>query len=70
MERDRFTREQALARIQSQMPISEKRGYADYVIENTGTREEAERRAREVFARLKEEMEKQRLKVSRFASYR
>jgi dephospho-CoA kinase len=60
MERDRFTREQALARIQSQMPISEKRGYADYVIENTGTREEAERRAREVFARLKEETESQK----------
>ena len=60
MERDRFTREQALARIQSQMPISEKRRYADYVIENTGTREEAERRAREVFARLKEETESQK----------
>jgi dephospho-CoA kinase len=60
MERDRFTREQALARIESQMPISEKRGYADYTIENTGTKEDAERRAREVFARLKEEMEKQR----------
>jgi dephospho-CoA kinase len=42
------------------MPISEKRGYADYVIENTGTREEAERRAREVFARLKEETESQK----------
>jgi dephospho-CoA kinase len=60
MERDRFTPEQALARIESQMPISEKRRYADYVIENTGTREEAERRAREVFARLKEETESQK----------
>ncbi len=58
MERDRFTPEQALARIQSQMPLGEKRRYADYVIENTGTREETERRAREVFARLKEETEK------------
>lgn len=60
MKRDRFTREHALARIESQMPLSEKRRYADYVIENTGTKEEAERRAREVFARLKEETEKQR----------
>ncbi len=58
MERDRFTPEQALARIESQMPLNEKRRYADYVIENTGTREETERRAREVFARLKEETEK------------
>jgi dephospho-CoA kinase len=60
MDRDHFTHEQALARIQSQMPLSEKRRYADYVIENTGTRDEAERRAREVFALLKEETEKQR----------
>jgi len=55
MERDGFTREQALARIESQMPLSEKRRYADYIIENTGTREETERRAREVFARLNKE---------------
>ena len=55
--RDGFSREQALARIESQMPLSEKRGYADYVIENTGTREDTERRAREVFARLKEDAE-------------
>lgn len=53
MERDRFTQEQALARIRSQMPLAEKRKAADFVIENTGTREEAERRTREVFARLK-----------------
>ncbi|OGW55661.1 MAG: dephospho-CoA kinase [Nitrospirae bacterium RBG_19FT_COMBO_55_12] len=60
MERDRFTPEQALARIESQMPLSEKSRHADHVIENTGTREEAERRAREVFALLKEESEKQK----------
>ena len=53
MERDRFTREQALARIRSQMPLAEKRKAADHVIENTGTREETERRTREVFAKLK-----------------
>ena len=55
MERDRFTLEQALARIASQMPLDEKRSYADYVIENTGTRDETERRTREVFAKLKAE---------------
>jgi dephospho-CoA kinase len=60
MDRDHFTHEQALARIQSQMPLSEKRRYADYVIENTGTRDEAERRAREVFALLKKETGKQK----------
>jgi dephospho-CoA kinase len=58
MKRDGFSREQALARIESQMPLRDKRGYGDYVIENTGTREEAELQARAVFQRLKEEAEK------------
>jgi len=52
MERDRFTLEQAMARISSQMPLDEKRKYADFVIDNTGTREETERQTREVFAKL------------------
>jgi dephospho-CoA kinase len=55
MERDRFSREHALARIASQMPLEEKRRYADHVIENTGTREETEQRAREVFEKLRQE---------------
>ncbi|MHB8844552.1 MAG: dephospho-CoA kinase [Nitrospirota bacterium] len=55
MERDRFTLEQAMARISSQMPLDEKRTYADFVIENTGTRDEAEQQTREVFAKLKAE---------------
>jgi len=54
MARDRFTLEQAMARIASQMPLDEKRAYADYVIENTGTREETEQQARDIFAKLKE----------------
>ena len=55
MERDRFTLEQAMARISSQMPLEEKRKYADFVIENTGTRDEAEQQTREIFAQLKAE---------------
>jgi dephospho-CoA kinase len=56
--RDRFSREQALLRIRSQMPLSEKRKEADYVIENTGTREETEQQAREIFQKLKQEAER------------
>jgi dephospho-CoA kinase len=56
--RDRFSREQALVRIRSQMPLSEKRKQADYVIENTGTREETEHQAREIFQKLKQEAER------------
>jgi dephospho-CoA kinase len=53
MARDKFTREQAESRIASQMPLSEKRDRADYVINNTGSREEAERQAREIFEKLR-----------------
>jgi dephospho-CoA kinase len=55
MERDRFTLKQALARISSQMPLDEKRKYADYVIDNTGTREVSEQQTREVFEKLRQE---------------
>lgn len=55
IDRDCFTLDQALARISSQMPLAEKRKYADYIIENTGTREETERQAREVFEKLQAE---------------
>lgn len=55
MSRDGFTREQAIARVRSQMPLAEKRTHADYVVDNTGTREETEQRARDVFARCKQD---------------
>ncbi len=56
--RDNLSKEQALARIQCQIPLNEKRGYADYVIENTGSREHAELQARNVFLKLKQEAER------------
>jgi len=56
--RDKFTREQALARIASQMPLAEKRAHADYVIDNTGNREDAEVQARKVFQKLKRDAER------------
>lgn len=56
--RDAFTREQALARINCQMPLAEKRGRADYVIDNTGSREAAEYQAVEVFNKLRQDAEK------------
>ncbi len=60
MERDRFTHDQAMARIRSQMPLGEKRPHADYVIENTGNREETERQTREIFELLKRNTKEQR----------
>ncbi|BAQ56929.1 dephospho-CoA kinase [Lactobacillus acetotolerans] len=40
MKRNNLTKRQALARIHSQMPLSEKVAKADYVVANTGTIEE------------------------------
>lgn len=43
MMRDRFTREEAMQRIQSQMPIEKKKELADYIIDNSGSYENTER---------------------------
>jgi dephospho-CoA kinase len=56
--RDALTRSQALARIASQMPLAEKRGHADYVIDNTRKPEDARRLAGEVFKKLRQEAER------------
>ncbi len=60
MNRDGFAKEQALARIRSQMPLSEKRLQADYVIDNRHSREETEQQARKVFLACKGKAEKSR----------
>lgn len=49
--RDGLPREDALARVRSQMSIEEKRELADLVIDNTGTWEQTEATVREHFAR-------------------
>ncbi len=59
-QRDGLTREQADARIASQMPLAEKRKLADYVIDNTGSREETEAQARALFPKLTQEAERTR----------
>jgi dephospho-CoA kinase len=55
MDRDRVTREQALLKVRSQMPIEDKRAYATMVIDNSGTCEETRSQARAVYERLKRE---------------
>ncbi len=57
MERDRFSPAQAMARIASQMPLADKKRYADYVISNTGDRADTENQARAVFSHLKQASE-------------
>lgn len=52
MTRDEFDAEEAIARIQSQLPLAEKVAVADWVIDNDGTREQTEEQVRELFAEL------------------
>jgi dephospho-CoA kinase len=52
MERSRLSREEALSRIRSQMPSSEKVKYATYVIDNSGTLEETKKQVEEVWRRI------------------
>jgi dephospho-CoA kinase len=51
--RDGLTREEALTRLARQMPLDEKRKYADYVIDTSGTKEETLRQVRETYNSLR-----------------
>jgi dephospho-CoA kinase len=52
MKRDDCDREEALRRLRAQLPIEEKRGMADFVIDNSGTREQTEHRVRALYETL------------------
>ena len=56
VERDGFSEEEARGRMASQMPLAEKVKVADYVIDNSGSRAETERRVREVYRALLDEL--------------
>ncbi len=56
MARDGSTEEAARARTASQMPLAVKARAADYVIDNSGTREATEARVREVHRALLEDL--------------
>ena len=56
VERDGFSEEDARRRMASQMPLAEKVKVADYVIDNSGSRAETERRVREVYRALLDEL--------------
>ncbi|MGQ9509992.1 MAG: dephospho-CoA kinase [Thermodesulfobacteriota bacterium] len=53
MERDQISREIALKIIHSQMSIEEKKAYADYIIDNSGSLEETRRQVKEIWNKLK-----------------
>jgi dephospho-CoA kinase len=53
MKRDRISREMALNMLRSQFPIEEKRSYADFIVDNSGSLEETKRQVEEVWEKLK-----------------
>jgi dephospho-CoA kinase len=53
MKRDGMAREDALARLSRQMPIAEKRKYADFIIDSSGAKEEALRQTRALYESLR-----------------
>jgi dephospho-CoA kinase len=56
MARDGMTEEQARARIAAQLPLSAKVAVADYVIDNTGSRQSTERQADEVLKKIRDRL--------------
>ncbi len=52
LQREDYGREEALRRIRSQLPLEEKKGMADFVIDNSGSLEETEQRVRDIYTRL------------------
>lgn len=62
MKRDRISREMALNMLRSQFPIEEKRSYADFIVDNSGSLEETKRQVEEVWEKLKKiQKEKRRI---------
>ncbi|MDH4266238.1 MAG: dephospho-CoA kinase [Deltaproteobacteria bacterium] len=59
MKRDRIPREMAANILNAQLPIEEKKGYADFILDNSGTLEETKRQVEEVWKKLKQ-MQKER----------
>ena len=52
MERDHIEKELAMSIIRSQIPVEEKKGYCDLIVDNSGSLEETRRQVQEVWQKL------------------
>jgi dephospho-CoA kinase len=53
MDRDKVSRETAQSILAAQLPIDEKKAYADFIIDNSGSLEETQKQVKEVWQKLK-----------------
>ena len=53
MDRDKVSREMAQSILAAQLPIDEKRAYADFIIDNSGSLEDTQKQVKEVWRKLK-----------------
>ncbi|MCE7793380.1 dephospho-CoA kinase [Salipaludibacillus sp. CUR1] len=53
MERNSYSKEEALKRINAQLPIEKKRSYASYVIDNSGSREETRQQVKRLLKKFR-----------------
>ncbi len=60
MQRDHISREMAQSILAAQLPIEEKKAYADFIVDNSGSLEETKKQVGEVWQKLKEFQEKRR----------
>jgi dephospho-CoA kinase len=60
MGRDKISREMAQNILTAQLPIDEKKGYADFIVDNSGSLEETKRQVGEVWQKLKKFQEERR----------
>lgn len=60
MKRDHVTREQALARLEKQLPREDKQRHAHYVVDTSGAKEETARQVERVYRELKKYAEELR----------
>ncbi len=58
LERSGVPRSEALARIENQLPISEKKRRADYVIDNSGTKDETRKQVKDIYESLRKGLKK------------
>jgi dephospho-CoA kinase len=52
MKRDGYSEKEAARRVDSQLPVEEKKRYADYVIDTSGTLDDTERQVGEIWKKL------------------